>query len=68
MSQSALTLGGFTQPGPLLQLFKPLAKIQDGFPNRILICSIKPHLHEETWSEKLDEYEIQDSEGTFCIL
>ena len=62
---NALTLSGFTQPGPLLQLFMSLAKAKDGFLDRILICSIKPRLlHEvETWCKKLDEYTTQDITG-----
>ena len=40
LSENSLALGGFTQPEPFLQLFKPLAKTRDGFLDRILICSI----------------------------
>ena len=31
LSESALAFGGFTEPEPFLQLFKPLAKTKDGF-------------------------------------
>lgn len=38
LSESSLALGGFTQPEPFMQLFKPLAKTKDGFLDRILMC------------------------------
>ena len=31
LSGNSLALGGFTQPEPFLQLFKPLARTKDGF-------------------------------------
>ena len=68
---SALALGGFTQPGPFLQLFKPLAKIKDGFLDRILICFVKPFLlHEEEieeWGNKLDGFKLQGFKGNYCL-
>ena len=68
VEKSALALGGFTQPAPFLQLFKPLAKIKDGFLDRILICFVKPFLlHEEDieeWGNKLDEFKLQGFKGT----
>ena len=67
LSESSLALGGFTQPEPFLQLFKPLAKTKDGFLDRILICSIKPHLlreeEVEEWCDKLSQYTTQGFTG-----
>ena len=64
LSENSLALGGFTQPEPFLQLFKPLANTRDGFLDRILICSIRPHLKYEEEVEKycniLDEYPTHD--------
>jgi hypothetical protein len=69
---SSLALGGFTQPEPFMQLFKPLAKTKDGFLDRILMCSITPHLLQEeeveTWCDKLDEYSIQGFTGKYIFL
>jgi hypothetical protein len=59
LSGNSLALGGFTQPEPFLQLFKPLARTKDGFLDRILMFSIKPHLlreeEVEEWCDKLDQ-------------
>ena len=75
---NALALGGFTQPEPFLQLFKPLAKTRGGFLDRILMCSIQPHLKYEEEVEQycniLDEYPTRDFTGRrvmellFCLL
>ncbi|XP_028418679.1 uncharacterized protein LOC114544164 [Dendronephthya gigantea] len=70
--ESTLALGGFTQPEPFLQLFKPLAKTKDGFLDRILICSIKPRLlleeEVEQWCEKLEEYTTQEFSGVYKTI
>ena len=61
LSESALAFGGFTEPEPFLQLFKPLAKTKDGFLDRILMCSIKPHLlHEEEVERSLKDTSRRD--------
>ena len=63
---------GFTRPEPFLQLFKPLAKTKDGFLDRVLMCSIKPHLlHEEeveNWCEKLEGYVTRGFTGNYHDL
>ena len=55
-----------------LQIFKSLAKTRDGFLDRMLMCSIKPHLlHEEeieTWCEKLEGYITQGFSGNYHDL
>ena len=57
---NASALGCFTQPEPFLQLFKPPAKTNDGFLDRILMCSIQPLLKYEKEVEQycniLDKY------------
>ena len=67
LRESSLALGGFTQPEPFMQLFKPLAKTKDGFLDRILMCSITPHLlreeEVETWCTKLEKYPVQGFAG-----
>jgi hypothetical protein len=71
LTGNALAFGGFTQPEPFLQLFKPLAKTKDGFLDRILMCSIKPHLlHEEeveTYCEVLNQYKTKSFEGELFL-
>lgn len=66
LMENALALGGFMQPEPFLQLFKPLAKTKDGFLDRILICSVKPHLlyeEVEEWCGKLMKYKTRGFTG-----
>ena len=52
-----------------LQIFKSLAKTRDGFLDRMLMCSIKPHLlHKEeveSWCEKLEGYVTQGFTGNY---
>ena len=48
LDEIVLALGGFIHREPFKQLFKSLAKTKDGFLDRTLMCSVKPHLlHEE---------------------
>ena len=72
LEESALALGGFTQPAPFLQLYKPLAKIKDCFLDRILICFVKPFLlHKEEieeWGSKLDGFKLQCFKGSYCLI
>ena len=74
LSENALALGGFTQPEPFLQLFRPLARTKDGFLDRILMCSIKPQLkHEEeveAYCDTLQLYhkQIRDFTSEYFIL
>ena len=42
VNNCGMSLGGFSQPLPFIKVLEPLAKTEDGFIDRFLICSIKP--------------------------
>ena len=67
LSENCVCIGGFTQPQPFLELYRPLATTQDGFVDRILIGLIRPHLLDEEevehWGEAMDKHPVQNFEG-----
>ena len=39
--EKALSILGFAQPQPFIEMYRPLAGIRDGFVDQLLVCTIK---------------------------
>ena len=61
--KNALSIPGFAQPQPFIDMYRPLARICDGFVDQLLVCTIKRKmlLEEEVdeLANKLDQHSLQ---------
>uniref|UniRef100_A0A7M5X4F5 DUF3987 domain-containing protein n=1 Tax=Clytia hemisphaerica TaxID=252671 RepID=A0A7M5X4F5_9CNID len=64
LRHNTFCIDGFAQPEPFINAYRPLAKLRDGFADRLLVCSIQPKLLKaselDSYDRKLDDYPIQN--------
>ena len=71
--ESCVCIGGFLQPVPFVQKqYSLICESNDGFADRILLCTPKPKLLKEaevaTWVTKLESTNLLSLEGPYSTI